>query len=141
MQKRPRNRSFFWSSRRESNSQLILRRDPLYPFNYGKVYAIFTGYSNTHLLQKFLSWSPNRSPNFILAYRRITQAHGFERFLHRFAPFCRVHFRNSSPLGGVYYIHLTTEAFYKLQKRFYRFATCLSRNRPAKSLCRISYFR
>ena len=36
--------------------------------------------------------------------------HDFEQFSHCFAPFWWVHFRNSTPLGGGCYIHLTKEA-------------------------------
>ena len=72
----------------------------------------FVGYSNTHFGANFTLWSPNRSPNFILAVYHIAKTHDFEQFSHCFAPFSRVHIRNSTPLGGDCYIHLTTEASY-----------------------------
>ena len=77
-------------------------------------YSVFTGYSNTHFGELFSPWSPNRSPNFILAVCRIATTHDFEQFSHCFAPFWWVHIRNSTPLGGGCYIHLTTEAEYSL---------------------------
>jgi hypothetical protein len=74
----------------------------------------FVGYSNTRFGVNFTPWSPNRSPNFILAVCRIAKMHDFEQSLHCFVPFLRVHIRNSTPLGGGCYIHLTTEAEYSL---------------------------
>ena len=75
-------------------------------------YSVFIGYSNTHFGELFSPWSPNRSPNFILADCRVAKTHNFEQFLHCFTPFSRVHIRNSTPLGGACYIHLTKEAYF-----------------------------
>ena len=86
MQKRPRNRSFFGmpGENRTHNSALGGHG---YIHLTTDTYSVFIGYSNTHFGELFSPWSPNRSPNFILAVCLIAQMHDFEQFSHCFAPF------------------------------------------------------
>lgn len=119
--------SLFWYSRRESNPKFALRRGMLDPFNYGSIFS-FLDTSQSRKNEKY-PFGCKKDVNSFAVSRFVSE---LTPKIRLFAPFCLQFLGYSTPLGGVYYIHLTTEAFYKLQKRFYRFATCLSRNRRAK---------
>ena len=103
------NQTVFWYSRRESNPQLTLRRGLLSPFNYGSIF----NFSDTSQLSKIEKYPCGCKKDVISSAvnRFVYENQPETAFL---LPICSELFGQSNPLGGVCYIHLTTEAQIKV---------------------------
>ncbi len=98
--------SLFWYSRRESNPKFALRRGMLDPFNYGSIFS-FLDTSQSRKIEKYL-FGCKKDVNSFAVSRFVSE---LTPKIRLFAPFCLQFLGYSTPLGGVCYIHLTTEAY------------------------------
>ena len=119
-----------WRTHRESNPELTLRRGLFYPLNYECKLRILRKLINDMAFSKTLP----------IFYSVVKNAR-YLAFFWLKGPILPISAGYISPLGGPYYIHLTTEACEEIAKRFEKSKRCRVRQidvRKAKRLLRFA---